>query len=169
MVLPHISVFRTCAMPLFVLCLVFSSSAFANNVTVGCAGAAGTFDFSTLQSALDALHAVSNRNHQVTVSGTCTEAVTVFDFENLRIIGTSGATLADPGPSAPGDPNTVLAIVLSKNVFIQGLALQGLGPHSRTLSIIANSISVNFDQCIFQNASAGIFLPQGSVVNVSES
>lgn len=167
MVLPRIPVFRTSAILLLLLSLAFSSNAFANNVTVGCAGATGTFDFSTLQSALDALHAVSNRNHQVTVSGTCSEVVTVFDFENLRIIGTPGATLDDPGPSVPG--NTLLAIILSKNVFVQGLTLDGLGLQGRTMSIIVDSSSVNFDQCIFQNASAGIFLPHGSTVNVSES
>ena len=169
MSLPRISVFRLSPIVFSLLAIAFTPNAFANNVTVGCAGSTGSFDFSTLQSALDALHTISNRNHQVTVSGTCTEAVTVFDFENLRIIGTSGATLADPGPSAPGDPNTVFAVILSKNVFVQGLTFNGAGPQGRTLSIISDSIGVGFDQCMFQNASAGIFLPRGSTVNVSES
>jgi hypothetical protein len=154
---------------LVLMLLVCCSSAFANNVTVGCTGAAGTFDFTSLQSALDTLHAISNRNHQVTVSGTCTESVTISDFENLRVIGTPGATLVDPGPSAPGDPNTVLAIILSKSVLVQGIRLHGLGMTGRILTIVFDSLSVNFDQCSFENAPTGIFLNQGSFVNVSES
>jgi parallel beta helix pectate lyase-like protein len=165
----YISSARSLALSLLVLVLAFSSNASANNVTVGCAGAAGVFDFNSLQSALNALHAISNRNHQITLSGTCTETANITDFENLRLIGTPGATLVDPGPGGPGDPNAVLVVQLSKNVFVQGITLQGLGSTGGTLSIVFDSTSVNFDQCTFQNAGAGIFLNQGSFVNVSES
>lgn len=49
------------------LCLIFSPNALANSATVGCGGAVGTFDYASLQAALDALHAISNRNNLITV------------------------------------------------------------------------------------------------------
>src|SRR5438270_236160 len=154
-------------LPLLFLCLIFSLSAFANNVTVGCAGAVGTFDFSTLQAAFDALHAASNRNHRITVSGTCAEVTGIFDFESLQVIGTAGATLLDPGPNAPGNPGTLLAMGESKNIFIQGITFQGLGAQGRTLSVVTDSVNVIFDHCIFQDSSTGVFLNEGSIVHLT--
>src|SRR5260370_17348076 len=112
MICPRILLSRGAGM-LLLLLLATSSNAFANNVTVGCAGSVGVFDYNSLQSALNALHAISSRDHQITVSGTCTESAIVFDFQNLHIIGNPLAPLAHPTPNAPGDSNAVLAIINS--------------------------------------------------------
>ena len=49
---------------LTLLSMMFSPNAFANSATVGCAGATLTFDYSSLQAALDGLHAIS-RNPKI--------------------------------------------------------------------------------------------------------
>jgi len=139
------------------LVMIHPISLHAANVTVGCAGATGTFDYSNITDALNALHAVSPRDHQITVSGTCSELVTVSDFENLRLIGTAGRAIADPGPSVAG-PGFVLSVVQSTNVLVQGFTLRGSGKNGRGVGIVCCSNEVDFQQCTFQQGNTGLFL-----------
>ncbi len=120
---------------------VLTLTAAADNVTVGCSGASGTFDYSSLSTALAA---VSHNGDTITVSGTCTELVVIADFNNLTIIGTPGAKVVEPpGDNPQGD---VVDIGNSQNVAIQGLRIEA-GPHTPETAIpvvgIGNS-SVTF-------------------------
>jgi hypothetical protein len=107
-----------------ILSFVFLSAvavpAQAATVSVGCAGAAGTFDFSTLTQALQANPA---GNVIINVSGVCTEAVIISSMPNLSIIGAAGAALVDPGDAVPNFL-AVMEVDDSQNVTIQNLAIQ---------------------------------------------
>jgi hypothetical protein len=91
----------------------------ARATTVGCGGASGTYDFSTLAAAISG---ASLSNNTITIYGTCTEDVVITGAQNLVIAGAPGAVLADAGSitvSAAG----VLEIDNSQNVTIQNLKI----------------------------------------------
>lgn len=151
---------------LVLMLLVVGLPAQAATVTVGCPGAAGgPFDFTSMNDALASLHAISHRNHQINVTGVCAEAIVVDDFENLRIIGSGGATFSDPGAATPA-PN--LVIIRSRNVHIEGVTLRGAGDNGRTLSIVTHSF-VTFNLCAFEQASHALFLNEADTVSVTQS
>ncbi|MCI0354651.1 MAG: hypothetical protein L0099_06390 [Acidobacteria bacterium] len=145
--------------------LVLTIAAAASDVTVGCAGASGTFDYSSLSAALAA---VSHNGDTITVSGTCTELVAIADFTNLTIIGTPGASVVEPaGDNPQGD---VVDIANSENVVIQGLRIQA-GPHTADTAIpvvgISNS-SVTFRDSTIHGSTQtdGIHVFPTSNVNI---
>jgi hypothetical protein len=138
------------------LVMIHPISSQAANVTVGCAGATGTFDYSNITDALNALHAISPRDHQITVSGTCSELVTVSDFQNLRLFGTAGGAIADPGASVAG-PGFVLSVVQSTNVLVQGFTLKGSGKNGRGVAIVCCSNEVDFQRVLSNRGTRGYF------------
>lgn len=73
----------------------------------------------------------------------------------------------DPGSNAPGNPVFVMLISLSKNVLVQGITFEGLGPQGRTLALVPDSLNITFDRCIFQNGPTAIFLNEGSLVHLT--
>lgn len=135
--------------------------AHANSVTVGCLGSSGSFDYNSLNAAVSALGATSPFNNQITISGTCTEHVTINGFENLTIVGSDGAVLQSPG----GD--VVLGVSQTRNLVVRGLTIRGTGNESNLL-IVTDSLA-QFDQCTFDGGGNGIFLNQGGSVTVSQS
>jgi len=125
--------------------------------TVGCAGAppGGPFDFPSLSAALSAGPLT---NLTITVSGVCTEFVVVDGAQNLRIIGTPGATLMDRGDPDPGLAGfgAVLEIDNSQNVLLQGLVIQLV---SRPINVqipgmLVSSSLVRVQQCRLEGAGA---------------
>ncbi len=145
------------------LCSLFVASPAQANVTVGCAGATGTFDFSTLTAALAAN---PTGNVEIDVSGICTEAVVIAGLQNLTIMGTPGAALVDPGGSPPNF-GAVLEIDNSQGVFLRNLSFQ-VAP--RTVDnaipiILVDSSNVRVFQCRLEGAGAsdGIDMFQSTV------
>lgn len=124
---------------LFAVCFLVTS-AFGDNVSVGCPGGTpGNYPSLTA-----ALAAVSHNGDTITVSGTCTELVGVYGFNNLTILGTAGAAVIEPaGDNPQGD---VVDLANSQNVVIQALKIQA-APHTVDTAIpvvgITNS-SVTF-------------------------
>ena len=113
----------------------------ASGSTVACAGASGPGDYSSLSAAVAA---ASPSGDTITVSGTCTELVAIQGLNNLNIIGTPGATLAEPGGDNPqGD---VLDIANSQNVRIQGLRIQAVAhtPETAIAVVGVTNSSVTF-------------------------
>jgi hypothetical protein len=100
--------------------ILIAGAAEAANVTVGCAGATGTFDFPSITAALQAN---PGGNVAVTVSGTCSEAVVLANMQNVQLIGTPGAALVDPGDN-PANFGAVLEIDNSQNITVQNLSIQ---------------------------------------------
>jgi hypothetical protein len=154
---------------LVLFCLV-PITVLANNVTVGC-GVSGTFDYNSVTLALTALHAISNRNHTITISGSCSERIDVTDFENVSLIGTPGAMItASPMPWwAPA-----VQVAFSKNIKITDLVVQGVtNPNNPTPPVIKiTDSSVDILRCTIKggvNPTATNYGYVGGVVADSNS
>lgn len=145
-------------------CLMTAIALPARAATVGCAGATGgPFDFTSLGAALSAAPPM---NVTITVSGTCTEAVVVNAAQNLQIVGTPGAALADPGGS-PANFNAVLEIDNSQNVTVRGMLINVI---SRTVDtaipvilIQSSDVRIVQDRIEGAGASDGIDMYQSTV------
>ncbi len=135
----------------------------ADSVTVGCSGAAGgPFDYTSISDALTALHAISFRDHDVTISGTCSEYVHIFDFENLRLLGTAGAILLDPGT----DPQPTLNIDRSEHIQIETLIIRGADQSVDLVRIFTHSDVQFRDSVIERGDGFGMFINGLSHVRV---
>jgi len=108
---------RVITLLLVFVCLV-PITGLANDVTVGCGGLSG-FNYPSVTMALNGLRGISNRNHTITISGTCVERVEVTDFENVSLIGTPGATITNPGGPA-------VRVEFSKNITLRDLVIHGV-------------------------------------------
>ncbi len=134
----------------------------AASVTVGCAGAVGgPFDYATLGDALTNLHVISFRDHDVTISGVCSEYVTLFDFENLRLIGTAGAVILDPGTSL----EPTVTIDRSEHLEIQSLTIRGTNQDVDLIRVFHGS-EVQFRDCVIERGGLGMFINSLSHVRV---
>jgi hypothetical protein len=129
------------------------------SVTVGCAGASGgPFDFASLGAALGA---ITGNGDTITVSGTCTEYVVVNGVRNLRINGTPGAKLVDPGAADPSSLgfDAVLEIADS-SVFVGLLTIQVASRSPDTAVPVVfvegsgNVTLVTFRNCTIEGAGA---------------
>lgn len=151
--------------------LIFSDrQAHAATVTVGCAGASGSFNFSTITDALTSLAGSGKSGHTIIISGKCTESLFLEGWDHLQLVGTPGATLvASRAPFAPA-----LNIVGSEAITISGLAVQGTGtgPSDNNPAIIADS-TVGFSNCTIENggggATGGVFILGVSRVRILQS
>lgn len=152
---------RVLTLLLVSVCLI-PITGLANDVTVGCAGASGTYSSVTM--ALNALHAISNRNHTITISGTCAERVDVTDFENVSLIGTEGAKITY-GPNTPTWAPRI-QVTLSKNIKITGLDIQG--GNSRPVIQVSDS-TVNIEGCTIEGGGDGVATNGNSRVNIAGS
>lgn len=142
------------------LCL---SGVQANNVTVGCAGAGGgPFDYASISGALSALHAISFRDHDVTISGTCSEYVNVYDFENLRLTGTPGAVILDPETSL----EPTLNIGRSEGIEISNLTIRGVHQPIDLVRVFTGSEVEFRDSVIEQSGDVGMFISNVSLVRI---
>ncbi len=99
-------------------------TASADTKTVGCFGSptGSSYDYDSIQAALDALHSISNRGHEVQIWGTCTEDVRVRDFEYLTLNGNKDARIVDllDAQSTPALQITNSNVVAVNNLTIQG-------------------------------------------------
>ena len=89
--------------------LILAGNAHAMLVTVGCPGGTpGTYP--SIGAAITALSSQPQNQHQIVVSGTCTENIQVHNFSDLQITGKPSATILDAGG---GTPSSTPAIVFS--------------------------------------------------------
>jgi len=107
-------------------------------------------------------HAPAN----VSVKGTCTEYVQVVGFDGLVLKGQPGATLQQP-TSSPGNLfNSVLSILSSRSVTVDGLTIQapstgvpavGIGQGSRDIRLRnLNVIGGGYGIIVFENSEVSI-------------
>lgn len=90
----------------------------ATDLKVNCNGMGA---LSTINGALKKLNPLGPNT--VTVSGTCNENVVIQGFDRLRLIATPGASIND----ASGGTATVLDIIDSQRITVQGFAINGGG------------------------------------------
>ncbi len=154
---------------LFVVSL-FATDIRASVVSVGCPGSSGTFDFTSVNDAVSSLAAAGRHDHAIIISGTCTEVVFLRDWDNLLLIGTTGAGIF--APSDPGGQIGIIEIVDSKQIEVSGLRLLGSGTDGLGPMFIKNS-SVNVFQCTLENGGAlaggGMFVQGHSDVLIHAS
>jgi hypothetical protein len=130
----------------------------ADNFTVGCpGGGAGTYP--TITAALSAVRLSPDRTHAVSVSGTCTEIVDLTDFENVDLVGTSGATIMTPNPS----PVQTVLVSFSKNITLRDLIIHGFG--NRPVIQVSDS-SVDIRGCTIEGGGDGVHASGSSRVNI---
>jgi hypothetical protein len=137
---------------------LFPATSWANYVTVDCDG--GPADYPTLTAALNALHSISYRDHSIRVSGTCKETVNIQDFKNLRLEGTPGATLLDPGTGP-----FLLLIQQSDDIEVRDLVLRGSDRPDLELARVASS-RARFTRCLFEKGGMGLFILSQSNVRL---
>lgn len=128
----------------------------AQTVTVGCAGAAGTFNYTSLGAALAALQPNEAQYQEVIVSGTCTEAVEIGAFADLAITGTPGATITNPGNLAIGSAAKILEL---RNLTI--------GPSSLGVFVRGAGVVIITDCVIRENGNGVEVFPQGEAAITS--
>jgi hypothetical protein len=152
---------RVFTLLLISVCLV-PITGLADNFTVGCPGGAGTYP--TITAALNALRASSDLNHTVTISGTCTESVNVSDFENVELVGTTGATIT----ALAGPP---VQVVFSKNITLRDLDIQGDTNPTYTGPVIrVSDSSLDILGCTMEGGrGSGVEAVNNSRVNIYRS
>ena len=142
-----------------VLLLMPAAPGMANDVSVGCAGGAAVSDYATIGDALNALHAISFRDHHISVSGTCSELVGITDFTNLFLEGSPSATIVAPGGQAP----PILSIYQANDIWVKGFTFQGSGREQVDLVRVFSS-RVTFEECTIQgSAASGLFVNDSNV------
>jgi len=161
--------FAPCAATLAVLIALFGvpREVTANNVTVGCAGAqGGPFDYTSLNGALAALKAASYRDHYILVSGTCTEVVILNRMENITIVGSGGAVLAEP--SGVQTTYAVFEIFGAAGILIEHLTIRATEARRTLLNIYDGNVEIR--DCVFEQSShEGIFVHANSNVSIRNS
>src|SRR6266853_4401225 len=94
------------------------AAAHAANVTVGCGGVSGTYDFTTITGALNAIGQTGPST--ITVTGTCQENVSLKNARSITIIsGPSGASVVGPLDTDAFD------ISLSQDITLWSLDIGG--------------------------------------------
>jgi Right handed beta helix region len=126
--------------------LFLSLPAFAANVTVDCSGANANV-YHSIGAALNAL-ALTGPN-TITVGGTCSENVTVSQFDRLTIQAASGhiATIVN----AANPPAITLLIAGSHNITLDNLIIEGGSP---AVYITSSSSAILMQNCFVQNSTA---------------
>ena len=143
------------------LFIMAASPASAVSVTVGCPGASGVFDYTSLYEALVALHAISHRDHLIIVSGVCAENVEIGGFEMLTIVGTEGAGLVMPSTKAW---QHLLYIYRSTGISIRNLKFQGNPLDQNSMVRIAFKSEVEFEDCVFEQAGGEALFVTGQTM-----
>jgi hypothetical protein len=97
----------------------------------------------------------------VKVHGTCQENVVVKHFDDLRIVGAPGATILGD-PATPGV--SVLQVLASRSVTIDGLTVSGPGPSGFE---IESCVDCRIQNCWVSDAVIGIGIWANADVTVS--
>ena len=125
---------------LAILCFaLLPAAAYGAGAVVDCSGATPGA-FTTITAALATLPAAGPNS--ISVTGTCTESVSIVNRTDLVIFGNPTATVQSGNPNA-----RLLLISDSKRVSIQGITFSG----SRGILVFDNS-RVNFDTITVQNS-----------------
>ena len=140
--------------------LMFPGSAMAANVAVDCSGQTPGA-FGSLQAALDSLDVTGP--HLISVTGTCTENVSIFNRQRISIFAASGqtATINAANPAA-----IVVHIFESQGITLQGLVIQG----GQTGVLVNQTSDVHIQNSTIQNNSgAGVGVQIGSALTMDTS
>jgi len=100
--------------------LLVTGSAYAVDVIVGCSNPKAKVK--TITAALALLS--KQGPNTIQVSGACIEYVAIDGFQDLTLVGSSGASISDPTPLDLED-NDVVDILNSRNVTVQGFTING--------------------------------------------
>lgn len=139
---------------------LFASTAFATDVTVGCAGGQPG-QFATITAALNSLDTFGP--HTITVTGTCNESLFIADRDGVSITAPVGQT-ATVNASSPSD--IVIQFLRARRMLLRGLVIQG-----GSSGVIVNFGSDAFIQnCTIQNNSgSGLRSQQNASLVVENS
>ncbi|HTS37408.1 MAG TPA: right-handed parallel beta-helix repeat-containing protein [Candidatus Solibacter sp.] len=146
---------------LLFLCLTFSTSALAANVSVNCNGATpGTFP--SITAALSSL-APAGPN-VITVRGICQENVVVGYYQNLTIQSAPGAAAVIENAANPAD-------IVFQSVGCRGLVLVNLVIEGGTVGLLVNQASevVIHNVTVKNNGADGATVQIGSTLGVESS
>ncbi len=138
------------------------AAARAANVTVGCGGVSGTYDFTTINAALAAIGQIGPST--ITVTGTCQENVSLNNARSITIIsGPSGAAVVGPLDTDTFD------ISLSQDITLWSLNISGTfsttGNGGGAGVSITEASDVHILGCnIHDNQAAGVNADTGSIV-----
>jgi hypothetical protein len=108
-----------------------------------------------------------NTSYTVTVSGTCTEYVQVFGFENLTLTGLPGATLLQPPTGAGNLFNSLLLIESSRSVTVHGFSIQADTVTVPTIGIGHGSSDIRLRNLTVVGGTEGILVFEHSQVSVA--
>jgi hypothetical protein len=106
-------------------------------------------------------------SNTVSVSGTCTEYVQVFGFENLALVGLPGATLLQPPTRAGNLFNALLLIESSRSVTVQGLSIQADTATVPAVGIGHGSSDIRLRNLTVTGGTEGILVFEHSQVSVA--
>lgn len=156
------TLFRASVFPILLTFFLLPAAAHAANVTVGCGGVSGTFDFTTITSALNTIGQTGPST--ITVTGTCQENVSLNNARSITIISsTNGAAIV-----GPLDTNAV-DISLSQDINLQNLDISGTfsttGNGGGGGVVITEASDVHILGCnIHDNQAVGVNADTGSIV-----
>ncbi len=147
------AVLRASAFVIVLTLCVFSGSAYAANVTVGCTGGSGTYP--TIAAALTAIGQIGPST--ITVTGTCNENVPLSNARSLTFIaGTGGAKIFPP------TGKDVFDISVSQNIILQNLEIYGSTGFG---VLITEDSDVHINSCnIHNNAGGGVYAQRNSTL-----
>jgi len=148
------------------LLFLAAGSAQATNVTVGCPGSPpGSYTYTSIQAALNALDVVGP--HTITVTGTCTETVSILSSDRVTIEAPPGqtATIVHPPISDPDvDPLfNVINIGFSRDIGLRRLIVRG-GLHGIAMS--HGSVVWIEDCTVEENLANGILAQYSSTLRL---
>lgn len=140
----------------FVLVLSLASAAFGQSpsITVNCNNG------QSLNGTLAKLN--KQTPHTVIVQGTCTEYISIDGFEDLTLIGRSGAVIQQPSTNPQNDAY-VFAITGSRGVLVSGLTVNSLPSIFSGIGIAKGSSQVQL-QNMTVTGSWGIVIAEESQV-----
>jgi hypothetical protein len=148
---------------LLAFCLLPATANAATTVTVGCGGISGIYDYTTIQSALDAILSLPGSSFTIVVAGNCSESLSIVERRSITIMGLNGASVSGP------DNNDAFDITRSQGITIQTLDISSTGPDANGLFINQGS-EVKIDGCnIHNNQTTGVFVARNSVLVLQNS
>ncbi len=129
--------------------LAVASPAWADAVSVGCPGGAGTYP--SITDALNYLRTrPSDQAHQINVSGACSEYVKVERFFG-------GLTIQGPATLQPGAgpaPHGVVMLIINARVTLRNMTLRG-APDLGVVQV-GDDANVRVEGCTVENGRSGI-------------
>lgn len=103
----------------------------------------------------------------VSVNGTCSEYVQVIGFENLTLKGLAGATLQQPSSGAGNALNSLLYILSSRSVTVDGFNIQADTVTDPAVGIGHGSSDIRLRHLKIQGGTSGIFVFEHSQVSIA--